>query len=154
VGQAIVVLIIVGFLMIAGEVFVPGLVLGLCGGLCLLIAVGLSYAAYGVLTGTGIFAAVGICTLGGFFLWLNLFTRTPIGKKIVLSEGLSSGDAVERDSLVGSQGVALTALRPAGTALINGQRVDVVAEMGFIEADAPVCVVVHEGMRIVVQPLQ
>ncbi len=33
--EAIVVLIIVGFLMLAAEVFVPGLVLGLLGGLCL-----------------------------------------------------------------------------------------------------------------------
>ena len=33
--EAIVVLIIVGFLMLAAEVFVPGMVLGLLGGLCL-----------------------------------------------------------------------------------------------------------------------
>jgi len=41
-------------------------------------------------------------------------------------------------------------LRPAGMALINGRRVDVVTEGAMIERDTPVRVVAVEGMRVVV----
>lgn len=149
--QAIIVLLVVGFLMIATEVFIPGMVLGILGALCLLAAVGMGYAAFGPLVGTGLFAAVGILTVVGFAVWMRVFTKTPIGKKILLTKDLASGDAVSRPSLVGAEGKALTALRPAGTALIAGARVDVVADVGFIEAESEIAVVLHEGMRIVVQ---
>ena len=48
--EAIVVLIIVGFLMLAAEVFVPGMVLGLLGGLCLAGAVTVAFVYYDVVT--------------------------------------------------------------------------------------------------------
>ena len=58
---------------------------------------------------------------------------------------------VERTELLNGVGVALTHLRPSGTAKINGQRVDVVTETGFIERGTPVKVVAIEGVRIVVR---
>lgn len=59
--EAIVVLIIVGFLLLAAEVFVPGLVLGLLGGLCLSGAVVIAFAYYDAVTGSLVF--VGVCAL-------------------------------------------------------------------------------------------
>ena len=50
-------------------------------------------------------------------------------------------------------GAALTLLRPSGTAVINGHRVDVVTEGAMIERNAPVQVVAVEGMRVVVRAL-
>jgi membrane-bound serine protease (ClpP class) len=50
-------------------------------------------------------------------------------------------------------GVALTQLRPSGTAKINGQRVDVVTEGALIERGTAVKVVVVEGARIVVREI-
>ena len=49
--EAIVVLIIVGFLMLAAEVFVPGMVLGLLGGVCLAGAITVAFVYYNVVTG-------------------------------------------------------------------------------------------------------
>jgi membrane-bound serine protease (ClpP class) len=49
--------------------------------------------------------------------------------------------------------VALTQLRPSGTANINGQRVDVVTEGGLIERGAEIKVVAVEGTRIVVRQM-
>ena len=45
----------------------------------------------------------------------------------------------------------MTPLRPSGTAVINGRRVDVVTEGGMIERNTPVKVVAIEGMRVVVR---
>lgn len=45
----------------------------------------------------------------------------------------------------------MTTLRPSGTAVINGKRVDVVSEGAFIEAGQVIKVVAVEGLRVVVR---
>ena len=149
---AIVVLVLVGFLMIAAEVFVPGLVLGTLGGLCLLGAVALCYVAYGPLGGTAAFAGLAVLGTIGFFLWLRLFPHTPLGKKMMLHKSLLSRNSLKMPDLLGATGEAVTPLRPAGTAVIQGRRMDVVAEGGLIESGKKVSVVAQEGIRIVVRP--
>ena len=150
--QAIITLVIVGFLMIAAEVFVPGMVLGILGGFCLLTAVCLCYAAFGALLGTGAFAILCLLTTGGFAVWLHLFPKLPIGKRMTLSRSLNANNSSPAaPPLAGSSGQALTPLRPAGTAQIGGRRVDVVAETGFIEQGTPVTVILEDGLRIVVR---
>ncbi len=54
-------------------------------------------------------------------------------------------------SLVGKEGIVQTALRPAGAALIDGQRVDVVSQGQFVNTGAHVRVVATEENRIVVR---
>jgi len=151
--QAIIVLVIVGFLMLAAEVFVPGLVLGTLGGLCLVGSVALCYAAYGPLLGTAAFAALAVLSIVGFFLWLKLFPHTPIGKKLMLNRSLDSRNSLPTPDLIGATGEAVTPLRPAGTAVIQGRRMDVVAESGLIESGQKISVVSQEGIRIVVRRL-
>jgi len=53
--------------------------------------------------------------------------------------------------LIGATGVALTDLRPAGAAEIGGERVDVVAEAGYLPAGSALVVVLDEGYRRVVR---
>lgn len=151
IGQAIVVLGVIGFLMIAAEVFVPGLILGSLGALCLLASVALCYYSYGALVGTMAFAVLVVLSIVGFFLWLKLFPHTPIGKKLMLHRSLLSQNAIESPPLIGLEGEAVTPLRPAGTALIEGRRMDVVAESGLIESGQRVIVVSQEGIKIVVR---
>lgn len=151
IGQAIIVLVLVGFLMIAAEVFVPGMVLGTLGGLCLIGSVVLCYAAYGPLRGTATFAALSVLSIVGFSVWLRLFPHTPLGKKMMLSRSLLSRNSLKAPDLIGTAGEAVTPLRPAGTAVIQGCRMDVVAESGLIEAGKKISVVSQEGFRIVVR---
>lgn len=146
---AIIVLAIVGFLLIAAEVFVPGMVLGVLGGLSLAAMVALCYMTYGPLLGTLAFAALAVLLIAGFFLWINLFPSTPIGKKMMLKKALPS--SIPLQTLLGATGEAATPLRPAGTAVIGGRRVDVVAESGLIEPGQKIEVVLQEGMRVVVR---
>lgn len=150
--QAIIVLSIVGFLMLAAEVFVPGAILGVLGGICLVGAIALCYVAYGPLLGTVAIAALAVILFFGFFLWINLFPNTPIGKKMMLRKALPRENAVPSPSLLGATGEAVTPLRPAGTALIGGRRIDVVAESGMIEPGQKIEVILQEGLRVVVRP--
>ena len=53
----------------------------------------------------------------------------------------------------GKSGVTKSVLRPAGVALINGRRIDVVASGGFIEKGRPIKVVETSGNRVVVKEL-
>jgi membrane-bound serine protease (ClpP class) len=82
-----------------------------------------------------------------------VFPSTPIGRRIMLQRSLVSGEGEKSHSLglLGHEGRALTPLRPAGTALIDNRRVDVVAEGELIELGDPVIVVYEEGMRVVVR---
>ena len=57
-----------------------------------------------------------------------------------------------RPELVGRSGVAVTALRPSGVGLFDGERVDVVAETGWVEEGTPIEIVTSEGYRHVVRP--
>ncbi len=54
----------------------------------------------------------------------------------------------------GSMGTAFTDLRPSGTAVFNGHRVDVLAEGHFIPQGAPIQVQQVEGITIFVKPVK
>ncbi len=79
---------------------------------------------------------------------------TRFGRALVLDAAIKGTAApVDRASLgfgPHSEGRAVTALRPAGVAELNGQRVDVVSDGGFIEAGDLVRVVKADGTRVVV----
>ena len=62
--------------------------------------------------------------------------------------------ATRRPDLVGREGVALTDLRPSGTALFGEERVDAVSESEWIEEGTEIKVVSSEGYRVVVRPIQ
>jgi len=94
-----------------------------------------------------------------FFIGRHLPTL-PIIKRLVLSgvpaddstEGLLSAMAANVGAVrVGAVGRTLTPLRPSGRVQIGDQIVDVVAEMGFVDADVEVRVVAVERFRTVVE---
>ncbi len=59
--------------------------------------------------------------------------------------------APARAALVGRAGVAITDLRPAGKARIDGRLEDVVSVTDYVEAGEAVVVVEVEGVRVVVE---
>jgi membrane-bound serine protease (ClpP class) len=151
-NSLVVVLFIIGFLLIAAEVFVPGMILGTMGFLCLAGSVAMVYATHGIMAGVIATLIVGSLSLGGFLLWLNLFPRTFIGRRMMLMTTQPADPSLEvNESLVGASGVALTPLRPAGTARIDGKRVDVTTRSEFLEEGAEIVVVAADGMRVVVR---
>lgn len=138
--------------MIASEVFVPGMILGILGFGCLVAAVVLSYIEYGALTGTLVLGGVSVACLIGFFIWIFLFPKTVIGRKVTNKNHLAN-DEPALSPLLGQEGSALTILRPGGTARIGDRRVDVVADETFIDAGSRVKVIRVEGNHVVVRKI-
>lgn len=57
----------------------------------------------------------------------------------------------EQQHLVGKQGEALSVLRPAGTAMIDGKRMDVLTEGDYIASQSKIEVIRIEGSKIIVK---
>ena len=77
--------------------------------------------------------------------WLNLF-----GGNSRVDESLRQAETSSRRRVAfasGQRGIALTELRPSGTAEFAGQRVDVVTAGDFIDAGEPLVIVRDEGYR-------
>lgn len=151
--ELFIILLAVGLLLIALEVFVPGGILGVFGALSLLAAVITGFVAFG--PEKGMLAAVGVVLFGGVFLvaWIKVFPRTRVGKTLTLrTDGRTfKSSPPDTTTLLGKTGVAHTHLHPAGIAMIDGHRCDVVSEAGFISQGAAIRVVQVEGNRVVVR---
>ena len=63
--NAIIVLFVVGFVLLAFEVIVPGAILGIIGGLAILGGVILAFMEYG---STGVWTALGVGAVGGMLM--------------------------------------------------------------------------------------
>lgn len=150
----IVILCIVGLLLVFAEIFVPGAILGILGGLLLIGAIVASYYEYGFGIGSLLLVAISILSLTSLALGLRVFPRTPLGRQLQLQTSLDSpGETPDFHALVGREGVALTNLRPSGTARIGNQRVDVVSHGALIEKGTPIRVVQTERLRVVVRAI-
>ena len=146
----IITLLILGAILLFLETLLPGMIAGLIGFICLMAAVILGYRDFGYQTGSLILAGVLVGLLIGTWCWLKFFPRSRIAKRFISHNSVGEL-GVDRPELLNCTGVALTQLRPSGTASINGQRVDVVTEGGLIERGTAVKVVMVEGARIVVR---
>ena len=146
----IITLLIVGAILLFLETLLPGMIAGIIGFLCLMAAVMLGYRDFGYQTGSLILAGVLVGLVIGTWCWLKFFPESRLGKRFI-SQSSSGELGVEKPELLNGTGVALTQLRPSGTASIKGQRVDVVTEGGLIERGTAVKVVMVEGARIVVR---
>ena len=147
------VLLVSGLFMICLEIFLPGGIIGIFGGLALAGAIVIGYLAFG--SGKGTIIAISIIMLLGItvVLWIKYFPKTMIGKSLTLSmneKDFKSSNAQFRE-LVGKEGETLTELRPAGIITIDGSKHDVVTEGNLINQGQRVRVIKVEGNRIVVR---
>lgn len=135
--------------------FLPGHGLPALAGLTL-IFVGMYYALGGAQAGAIYSASAALLTtlafLIGFFLYLP---RSGVWKRLgqPMRQTASTGYVTSGDytGYLGQTGVAVTLLRPSGTAEIDGVRLPVVSEGEFIAQGTPVQVVMVQGSRIVVR---
>ena len=148
--ELVVTLLAVGALLVLAETVLPGMVAGICGVGCLAAGVVAGYMQFGGRTGSLILLGVVVAVIAGFGIWLKYFPGSHLAQFFV-SRQISGDFGVERPQLLNQTGKALTQLRPAGTAIINGQRIDVVTEGALIERGQAVKVVNVDGMRVVVR---
>ena len=157
-GLEAILLFILGIVLLVLEVAViPGF--GLAGILGLASVVTSIILAFGDVQ-TALFSlsiAISVSVVAVILLWGRI-RQSRFWKRLVLSheELPTAGYRAPADFgyLVGKKGVALTPLRPAGTAVIDGKRYDVVSEGGFVTGNSSVEVVQTEGTRVVVREIE
>ena len=149
---AVIILLVVGIALLLLETILPGLVAGIVGFCCLVAGIALSYSNLETRVANLLLVMVVVVLVGGFAGWMKLFPESRVGRVFVSKRVVGNIDAAQPE-LLHQTGVAHTELRPSGTALLNGKRIDVVTEGPFVERGAPIKVVAIEGMRVVVRAL-
>ncbi|MFV0415945.1 MAG: NfeD family protein [Chthoniobacterales bacterium] len=148
-------LVLIAFALGAAEIIIPGGILGLVAGTLLLIAVIWGYVAFGFFTGSVLGVCFLVAAFVAFVIWMYTFPGSYFGKKMSnLGHVADSPEQSKYDALLGKTGSALTALRPSGVALIDGTRIDVVADSAWIEKNATLIVTEVEGSRVEVRQLE
>jgi len=150
-----------GLLALAVEVFIlPGFgvagILGLAAiGVAIVMAmIGAAPSGGDVAQALAVLAASLVITAAVVFAWLRHLPNSGRFKGLLLRGGMPSSDgyiSAPVTELVGRDGVALTDLRPAGTAQIGSERVDVVTEGEYVARGTTVRVIRSEGYRHVVR---
>lgn len=156
-GLETVVLFVLGVLLIIAELFVPGGIIGAIGFLSVLLSLFLAADHIGHMA-VSLFIAGSISIFTIFILSKVIGKRMKWFKKIILNDSISTEKGYvsnqNRTDLIGKTGVTVTALRPAGTVMTDGEeRLDVVTEGTYIEKGKKVKIVKVEGSRIVVRAI-
>jgi len=157
VGYGTITLFAAGVILIFLEFFLPGAIAGTLGVAALIISL---FMAGGNVMQMGVSILISLFfSVLAFFMMIKVFDKKLVlFNKMVLFDAAKKEDGyvsnVNRTDLLGMEGFALTILRPAGTAIFQNERIDVVSEGGFIEQNAKIKVIKVEGARIVVRELK
>lgn len=149
---AIISLIIVGIALIVVEIiFVPGTtVVGILGFGMIIGGIVMAFNNFGIRTGYTVAGATAVAT--GLALFWSL--RTKPWRKLSLQSAIDSrvNEGALADLKVGDEGVAVSALRPAGKAEIGGEMYEVTTLGNFAPAGTPVKVIRISSNQVVVEP--
>lgn len=152
-----IILFVAGIILILSEFFLPGGIMGILGVLLIVASTVtgvIAYPEYALLIVVG--EILGL--VSGILFGLFLITKTRLQDALVLGDTLSADDGytgpAQDPALVGKIGVAHTALRPAGTVMLDDARIDAVSDGTFIDMGSKVRVIQVEGYRVVVENVE
>ncbi|MBI2515773.1 MAG: serine protease [Opitutae bacterium] len=151
--NTILLLFLLGVLLLAGEVFVPGAVLGFIGGAAMLAGCIISFQQFGPAGGalaTGIALALLGLTLYIELVWLP---KSRVGKKLVVqsaSDATSQPPLAEPSLVVGKTAEAVTTLAPSGYVVVDGKRYEAFCQNGHATKGASLRVVGLDNFRLIV----
>jgi membrane-bound serine protease (ClpP class) len=150
-------IMIIGFVIGSGliivEAFIPGFgVAGICGVVLEIVALRCCWLLHG--TVPTLLALAGILLLIGLAVFLSY--RSAMNGRLskshlVLKDTETAADGTKPDHWIGMEGVAVTALRPAGQIEIDGTRLSAASTGDFIEKGSPVLVTGREGDHYVIK---
>jgi membrane-bound ClpP family serine protease len=154
--QLFLIFLISGIILVGTEIFVPGGIIGTIGAIALIAAIVSGFSAFGPVIGGYVAAAIVIGAGLSIFVWMKLLPRTALGRRLTVANDLAGAKAVsdKTDTLLNKEGETVSELRPAGFAMIDGKRVDVVTQGDMIAKGMRVRVVAVEGIRVVVKRIE
>ncbi len=139
---------VLGLAAMVLELFIPGAVIGLTG-----FAMVIGSIIYAASTGRSLLAGGLIAATLVFLPFFFLLWKNVLGRVFSLPETLKDyrSSAREYDGLMGKEGVAQSALRPSGSAFVEGERYAVVTRGEMIDKGVRVKVIDVSGSRLVVK---
>jgi membrane-bound ClpP family serine protease len=148
---AIFLLFITGALLLTAEVFLPGAIAGIIGGLALLAGAVLAFSNFGA--GVGALASIAAVALVAAMLYAELvwLPRTKFGRRLVV-EATVDGQATTpaaRD-IIGKAAQAITTLAPSGVVAVEGRRYEAFSRSGLAARGATLTVVDVDNFRLIV----
>ncbi|MEO8398683.1 MAG: nodulation protein NfeD [Ignavibacteriaceae bacterium] len=161
-----IILFILGMILLALEIFViPGFgIAGISGIILIVVSIFLSLVgdisvidfnlisvAIIQLTAALVAALVLIFILAKYLPKNSAFSRLVLSEEETAEKGFLSNPTPKE--FLGLEGIALTTLRPAGTADFDGKRVDVVTEASYIENGKKIRVIKVEGSKVIVREI-
>jgi membrane-bound serine protease (ClpP class) len=162
-----IVLFIIGAGLLLLEIFViPGFgIAGVSGIICMILGIYLSlvgtlkHVDNSALGSAANYLLLSLfLTILGAMVIIKFFPKSSIWRTISLEEAQlrNKGYIAARDygQYLGKEGIALSALRPAGIGLFAGERLDVVSEGDFIEKDTPIVISQIDGYRLIVKNIE
>lgn len=150
----ILVLYLAGLLLFLAEFIIPGMISGIIGTVMLISSIVLVIVYHPGIALFGVMAQL-LGVLVAVIAGMYLLPRSRYGRYLILQDsqqaeaGWVSADG--EDGLVGAEGSVYTALRPAGSILVNGKRYDAVANGAFIDKGRQIRVIEVHGSRVVVE---
>ncbi len=150
--NAILLLFLLGVLLLAGEVFVPGAILGIIGALCMFGGCVLSFSQFG--TSGGLLATGIAVVLLGLMLYIELIwlPKTRVGKKMIVQSTVSATSQpalAELNAVIGKTAEALTPLVPSGYVLVDGRRYEAFSQSGHVPKGATLRVTGLDNFRLI-----
>lgn len=153
-GYEAILLFAIGAILLIVELFISGGIAGIIGLLAVIGSIILA-GANPMFMATSVLIAIATATVGAVILIkffgkkLHLLNRLVLMDSTDTESGYVSNE--KRSELIGQTGITLTPLRPSGTMELNGNKIDVVSDGGYIDKDAQVIVVKTEGSWVVVR---
>jgi len=145
--------------LIIAEVFVPsGGLISICALGCLIGGVAIFFRHSATAGLVGIITAI-VMIPSVVIVAYKIFPKTRFGRSVTLTPPKrEAGDAIpdtaELKDMLGAVGVVLTPLRPVGMCDFSGQRVECVAESGYVDKGKKVKVIDVESTQLTVRVIE
>jgi membrane-bound ClpP family serine protease len=151
--NAVILLFLAGLLLLAFEVFTPGAVLGVLGGIAMAAGCGVAFYRFG--PAVGALTTVTAALLLGAMLWVELVVlpKTRLGQKLFQHQTIAAQSqpaVADPAAVVGKSADAVTALAPSGYVQIEGRRYESWSQSGYVPKGATVRVVGLDNFRLIV----
>lgn len=151
----IAIIVTFGVLLVILETFVPGLVAGILGVLCILTGIGLimtvdEFSHWPSWGRPAAAVAILFVTGGILLIWLRCFATRVWHRSFTLQSSIPAAPPIQTLPQ-GTEGVALTELRPLGRAEFAGTRREVRCEDGFAPAGSRISITGSEPGNLLVR---
>jgi len=143
---------IAGSGLIIAEAFMPGFgVAGISGVILEIVALWCTWRLHGV--GTALLALLGVLVLVGLAIFISYRSALNgrLSRSHLVLKNAEKAESMPDVSRVGQEGVALTALRPAGFIQVGKDRLSASSDGTFIEKGSPVVITGVEGNQFTIR---